>query len=199
MKRNILIIKISKVNKCSVIDSTTLILSVKGNVNENGMPRFFRRIHEGVFDEEDLLFRTNELNDFIDKVARDYNFDRDNVRDNVVAIGYSNGANIAASLLLLCQNSLKGAIIHHPMLPIRDITVKSLKGVPIFIGAGYNDTICKPEDTKGLISVFKDFGADLSVDWEYNGHSLINTEIQVARKWYNKKFCKISSYFWDEI
>src|SRR6476659_6247575 len=77
------------------IDDEANVLSVRGNVLENGMPRFFRRLAEGIFDEEDLIFRTKELNEFLDEAAKEYKFDR----NNIVAIGYSNGANIAASLL----------------------------------------------------------------------------------------------------
>src|SRR5699024_10247221 len=74
------------------VDSNANILSVKGNVSENGMARFFRRLSEGVFDEDDLIFRTKELNAFLDQASHDYAFDR----DKVIAVGYSNGANIAA-------------------------------------------------------------------------------------------------------
>lgn len=81
------------------------VLSVRGNVSENGMPRFFRRLREGVFDEEDLVFRTKELHEFLDQAASEHNFNR----SNIVAVGYSNGANIAASLLFHYENSLKGA------------------------------------------------------------------------------------------
>ena len=96
----------------NLIDPTASYLSVRGNVLENGMPRFFRRLAEGVFDIEDLVFRTKELNDFLDEAAEKYDFDR----NNIVAIGYSNGANIAGSLLFHYQDALKGAIIHHPMV-----------------------------------------------------------------------------------
>jgi len=82
-----------------MIDSEASILSVRGNVLENGMPRFFRRLAEGVFDEADLVFRTKELNDFLDEAAGEYEFNR----DNIIAVGYSNGANIAASLLFLFE------------------------------------------------------------------------------------------------
>src|SRR5690625_2441372 len=91
------------------IDSTASVLSVRGNVLEQGMPRFFRRLAEGVFDEEDLLFRTKELNQFIDQMPEKHEFNR----RNVVAIGYSNGANIASSLLFHYQDALKGAILLH--------------------------------------------------------------------------------------
>src|SRR5690606_34628251 len=86
------------------IDPSANVLSVRGNVLENGMPRFFRRLAEGVFDEEDLIFRTKELNEFLDEAAEKYEFDR----NNIIAVGYSNGANIAASLLFHYENALKG-------------------------------------------------------------------------------------------
>jgi phospholipase/carboxylesterase len=78
-----------------IVSPGSSVLSVRGNVSENGMPRFFRRLAEGVFDEEDLIFRTNELHEYVNEAAKQYGFDR----KNVVALGYSNGANIAASLL----------------------------------------------------------------------------------------------------
>src|SRR5699024_2655388 len=104
------------------IDEEASVLSVRGNVSENGMPRFFRRLAEGVFDEEDLIFRTNELHAFLEEAAEKYQFDR----DNIIAIGYSNGANIAASLLFHFKDALKGAILHHPMVPRRGIDIPDL-------------------------------------------------------------------------
>src|SRR6476469_7661544 len=98
------------------------VLSVRGNVLENGMPRFFRRLAEGVFDIEDLIFRTKELNEFLDEAATKYEFDR----NNILAIGYTNGANIAASLLFHYQDSLKGAILHHPMVPRKGFDLPDL-------------------------------------------------------------------------
>src|SRR3954468_1472320 len=112
-----------------MIDEEASVLSVRGNVLENGMPRFFRRLAEGIFDEEDLIFRTNELNAFLDEAAGKYKFDR----QNIVAIGYSNGANIAASLLFHFKDALKGAILHHPMVPRRGITLPDLTGTQVFI------------------------------------------------------------------
>ena len=126
------------------------VLSVRGNVLENGMPRFFRRLAEGIFDEEDLVFRTKELNEFLDEAAKTYEFDR----DNIIAVGYSNGANIAASLLFHYQNALKGAILHHPMVPRRGIEFPDLTEKFVFIAAGTNDPICSPDGinrTKGFI------------------------------------------------
>ena len=90
------------------------LLSPRGNVLENGMPRFFRRFSHGVFDLEDLKFRTKELLEFIEASAKKYGFDR----ENVIAMGYSNGANIAATLLLLHERSLAGAILFRPMMTL---------------------------------------------------------------------------------
>lgn len=98
---------------------------------ENGMPRFFKRLSEGVFDEKDLVVRTRELKDFIDEAAETHQFNR----GRVIAVGYSNGANIAASLLFHYKDVLKGAILHHPMVPIRGIELPDMAGLPVFIGA----------------------------------------------------------------
>ncbi|CAH0258641.1 Putative hydrolase MhqD [Peribacillus frigoritolerans] len=130
------------------IDDEASVLSVRGNVLENGMPRFFRRLAEGVFDEEDLIFRTKELYEFLDDSAAKYNFDR----ENMIAIGYSNGANIAASLLFHYQNALKGASLHHPMVPRKGIVLPDLSGKSVFIAAGKNDPICSPMESTELQS-----------------------------------------------
>ncbi|MEC0281484.1 alpha/beta hydrolase [Terribacillus saccharophilus] len=162
------------------VDEDASVLSVRGNVLENGMPRFFRRLAEGVFDEEDLVYRTEELNKFLDEAAAEYNFDR----DNIIAIRYSNGANIAASLLFHYQNSLKGAILHHPMVPRRGIELPDLTGNNVFIAAGTNDPICSPAETLELVKLLKEAHADVQLPWENNGHQLTNTEVEAAREWY---------------
>ncbi|MCA0988291.1 alpha/beta hydrolase [Guptibacillus algicola] len=159
-------------------------LSVRGNVSENGMPRFFKRHAEGVFDEEDLVARTHELNQFITDASEKYDFDR----DNVIAIGYSNGANIAGSLLLHDENALKAAILHHPMVPIRGLKTPDLSNMPIFIGAGENDPICSSEETIELEKILSDAGASVTVHWERMGHQLTKPEVDAAAQWYNQKF-----------
>ena len=163
-----------------LIDPDAAVLSVRGNVLENGMPRFFRRLAEGVFDEEDLIFRTKELNDFLNEAAEEHNFDR----LNVVAIGYSNGANIAASLLFHYANSLKGAILHHPMVPRRGIDLPDLKGTRVFIAAGKNDPMCPAKESEELDELLTGAGAETAVHWEMNGHSLTRTEVDAAAEWY---------------
>lgn len=165
-----------------LIDESASVLSVRGNVLERGMPRFFKRLAEGVFDEEDLIFRTQELHEFVNKAAQEYHFDR----DNVVAIGYSNGANIAGSLLFHIEHSLKGAILHHPMVPRRGVELPNLQSVPIFIGAGHNDPICPAAETEELSELLKSAGASVDVHWEYSGHQLTGTEVKAASDWYNE-------------
>jgi phospholipase/carboxylesterase len=164
------------------IDVDASVLSVRGNVLENGMPRFFRRLAEGVFDEEDLIFRTKELHDFLDEAAEKYQFDR----DNIIAIGYSNGANIAGSLLFHYENALKGAILHHPMVPRRGIELPNLEGKSIFIGAGSNDPMCSPEESVELQTLLEKANAKVQLHWENLGHQLTVSEIEAAKKWYKE-------------
>ncbi len=163
------------------IDEDANVLSVRGNVTEGGMPRFFKRLAEGVFDEEDLIARTKELYDFLDEAAEEHGFDR----NNIVAVGYSNGANIAGSLLFHYQDSLKAAILHHPMVPRRGIELPNLSGKNVFIGAGTNDPICSAEESEDLKSLLKNAGANVDLHWENMGHQLSMGEVKAAAEWYN--------------
>ncbi|NIK13030.1 alpha/beta hydrolase [Alkalibacillus almallahensis] len=164
------------------IDPTANVLSVRGNVSENGMPRYFKRLAEGVFDEEDLIFRTQELYEFLDQAAKDYGFDR----QNVIAVGYSNGANIAGSLLFHYQDSLRAASLHHPMVPRRDVDLPDLSGKGVFIAAGTNDPICPDQESEDLKAILADAGADVNLHWESQGHQLNLGEIKAAQDWYQK-------------
>jgi len=167
-----------------MIDDEANVLSVRGNVLENGMPRFFRRLAEGVFDEEDLIFRTKELNEFLDEAAEKYDFDR----DNILAIGYSNGANIAASLMFHFQHALKGGILHHPMVPRKGIDLPNLTGKSVFIAAGTNDPICSPMESTELQSLLEKAKAKVELHWENRGHQLTREEVEAAATWYRKHF-----------
>ncbi|THE13149.1 alpha/beta hydrolase [Bacillus timonensis] len=162
------------------IDDEASVLSVRGNVLENGMPRFFRRLAEGVFDIKDLIFRTKELNEFLDEAAMKYEFDR----NNILAIGYSNGANIAASLLFHYQDAIKGAILHHPMVPRKGIDLPDLTGKSVFIAAGTNDPICSPMESAELQSLLEKANANVEIHWEDRGHQLTATEVEAAAQWY---------------
>jgi phospholipase/carboxylesterase len=163
-----------------IIDEEASVLSVRGNVLENGMPRFFRRLAEGVFDEADLVFRTKELNDFLDEASEKYRFDR----SNIIAVGYSNGANIAASLMFHYGTALKGAILHHPMVPIRGIELPDLSGTSVFIAAGTNDPICSPEESTELQLFLEQANAKVELHWENKGHQLTLQEVEAAAQWY---------------
>jgi phospholipase/carboxylesterase len=160
------------------------VLSLRGNVSENGMPRFFRRLAEGVFDLEDLAFRTKEVHDYLQQAADDYGLDR----ERFVAVGYSNGANIAGSLLFHYRHAFRGAILHHPMVPIRGVQLPDLSGIPIFVGAGRNDPICAPSETEELEKLLQEAGATVQVHWESFGHQLTATEAAAASAWYRENF-----------
>ncbi|WP_101844028.1 alpha/beta hydrolase [Halobacillus sp. Marseille-P3879] len=163
-----------------MIDSEAAILSVRGNVLENGMPRFFKRLREGVFDEEDLLFRTSELNDFLEEASHSYGFSR----EKVIAVGYSNGANIAGSLLFHYENSLKAAILYHPMVPRRGVELPDLTNTPVFIGAGENDPICPAQETEDLKQLLEEAGSSVETKWERMGHRLTEEEVTASSAWY---------------
>lgn len=166
------------------IDHGAAILSVRGQILENGMPRFFKRLAEGIFDEEDLILRTKELNDFLDEAAEKYRFNR----HNMVAIGYSNGANMAGSLLFHYENTLRGAILHHPMVPRRGIELPDLSKQNVFITAGTNDPMCPPIESEQLKELLEAAHATVEIHWENNGHQLTETEVEAAKDWYNKHF-----------
>lgn len=174
----------SLLSLASMIDSGASVLSVRGNVLEQGMPRFFKRLSEGVFDEEDLVFRTNELNRFLDEASVQYEFNR----ENIVAIGYSNGANIAASLFYHFGEALNGAILHHPMVPRRGISLPDLSGKQVFITAGTNDPISPKAEAMELQQALADAKASVDVHWEAFGHQLTGSEVEAARQWYDQRY-----------
>ncbi len=142
------------------------ILSPRGKVLEHGMPRFFRRLAEGVFDEEDLKERTHELAGFVERAIAEYGRDP----SRVLAAGFSNGANIAASLLLL-----------HPGLLAR---------TPVYLAAGRTDPIIPPENTERLARLLQDAGADVTLDWQPGGHGIGREEVEAARRWMNETLAR---------
>jgi predicted esterase len=155
------------------------VLSPRGNVLENGMPRFFRRLAEGVFDLEDLTRRTHELADFLIDAAGKYAFDP----ARVVAVGFSNGANIASSLLLLRPETLAGAVLFRGMVPIVPDTLPSLKGIRVLLSNGRRDPLVTPEETERLKSLLTSAGADVTLAWQSSGHDLTPADIPLAAKW----------------
>lgn len=165
------------------LDPTAALLSPRGKVLENGMPRFFRRLAEGVFDVEDLIARTHELADFVAAAAEHYQFDE----QRVVAVGYSNGANIAGGLLLLRPGVLCSAALLRPMVPLIPETPPDLKAVPVLVAAGNQDPIVPPENARQLVAILRSAGADVTVSFENAGHSLTDGTIETAKRWLTEK------------
>ena len=161
------------------LDPNAALLSPRGKVLENGMPRFFRRLAEGVFDLEDLKYRTNELADFVVAAGEHYGFDS----DNVVAVGYSNGANIAASILLLRPEILRAAILLRAMVPLVPDKLPELSSVHVWIGAGDQDPIIPPSEAQRLVELLRRAGAEVTIRFFHAGHGLTSDEIETAGCW----------------
>jgi predicted esterase len=160
------------------------LLSPRGKVLENGMPRFFRRLAQGVFDEADLIQRTHELADFVTAAATEYQLhDR-----KIVAVGYSNGANIAASVLLLRPELLSGAVLLRAMVPLIPEVPPNLTGVPVFLASARKDSFISAENTNRLAALLKNAGANLTLQWNEGGHQLEPDDIEEARKWLRQNF-----------
>jgi len=155
------------------------MLSVRGKVLENGMPRFFRRLAEGVFDLEDLKRRTDELAEFIESARGAYG-----LRENkMVAVGYSNGANIASSLIFRYPRHLSGAALFRAMVPFTPEAVPDLGGVRVFLSAGQRDPIVPAENARRLATMFEEGGAEVSMHWHQGGHELGRDDLEAAKLW----------------
>lgn len=165
-----------------LLDPEAAVLSPRGRVLENGMPRFFRRLREGVFDEEDLVRRTHELADFIGRAATLYKFDP----GQVAAVGFSNGANIAASMLLLRSTTLAEAVLFHPMVPLVPQTPPGLSGTRVLVSAGRLDPIAPPEQAEQLVTMLRKAGAATTLHWQAGGHALGREEVEQAARWLSK-------------
>ena len=155
------------------------ILSPRGNVSERGAPRFFRRLAEGVFDLEDLHRRTDELARWLDAAAETYTFDR----TQVVALGFSNGANIAASLLV-SGTPLAGAMLLRPMVPFQPETVPDLSGSAVLQLNGAADPIIPPREAEALTTLLRQSGAHLQAETLPTGHGLMTEDLRLAQTWW---------------
>jgi phospholipase/carboxylesterase len=161
------------------LDPNAALLSPRGKILENGMPRFFRRLAEGVFDVEDLKQRANELADFVAAAVEHYKF----AADQIVAVGYSNGANIAASMLLLRPEILRAAILFRAMVPFVPEKLPDLSSVCVWIGAGNQDPIIPTSETQRLVELLRSAGADITIRFANATHALTDADVKTARDW----------------
>ena len=161
------------------LDPNAAVLSPRGKVLENGMPRFFRRLAEGVFDIDDLKARTQELADFVIWSANHYDFDL----AKLVAVGYSNGANIAASMLFLRPEVLPAAILFRAMVPLVPDPMPDLASIRVWIGAGTFDPIIPTSQTKQLAELLQSCSADVTIRFFQAGHELTAQDIDAVREW----------------
>jgi phospholipase/carboxylesterase len=168
------------------LDPNAGLLSPRGKILEGGrIPRFFRRLAEGIFDIEDLKFRTHELAGFVDKASRIYEFDA----RKVIAVGYSNGANIAASMLLLKPQTLSGAILFRAMVPLVPENLPDLSDKRIFMSSGLRDPIATRQEAETLSGLLKQARAVVDLQWQNSGHELTQDDLHAAKQWLllNKK------------
>jgi phospholipase/carboxylesterase len=156
------------------------LLSPRGRVLENGMPRFFRRLAEGVFDHEDLVARTHELADFVADAAKQYGFDP----QHVTAVGFSNGANVAAAMMLLRPEALAGAVLLRPMVPFEPDTPPDLRGRRVLVAAGKADPIVPLAQSERLAGLLRECGADVTLHWSPGGHTLDRADLSAAAAWW---------------
>jgi phospholipase/carboxylesterase len=155
-------------------------LSPRGKVLENGMPRFFRRLAEGVFDLDDLRKRTHELADFVEAAREAYDLGE----RRPVAVGFSNGANIAAAVLLLRPGVLGGALLIRPMVPLVPDTLPDLRGIPVQIHAGQVDPLVPGPQSEALAKLLGDAGASVDLRWIAGGHALTREDLDLGKAWF---------------
>jgi predicted esterase len=160
------------------------LLSPRGRVLEHGMPRFFRRLAAGVFDLEDLKLQTEMLAQFVAAASKKYAIEG----WPVVAVGYSNGANIAVSVLLTHPNLLAGAVLFRPMVPFEPEAAVDLRNVPVLLAAARNDQIVRPDETTRLARILSTAGAGVTTHWHAGGHELGHDDVAAAKDWLSKLF-----------
>jgi predicted esterase len=158
------------------------LLSPRGQVLEDGAARFFRRLAPGIFDEDDLIRRTHELADFVEDQSARQSLGK------IIALGYSNGANIAASLLLLRPGLLAGAILLRAMVPLDPPHPPDLGKTPVLLLAGRHDRMISPSGTERLAVILAQAGADLTLDWRDAGHELTKQDFLLAADWLGINF-----------
>ncbi len=155
------------------------LLSPRGQVLENGMHRFFRRLAEGVFDEADIRTRAQDLVRFLAEATKHYDLGT----LPPIALGFSNGANMAAAMLLLHPGSLSGALLLRPMVPLLPEQTPRLQDMRVLIAAGRQDPIARPEQSQALADLLEGAGADVTLRWINGGHGLTREDLETAERW----------------
>jgi predicted esterase len=156
------------------------ILSPRGNVLENGAPRFFKRIAEGVFDPKEVRSRGEELARFIRAAAVTYRLDP----SRIFALGYSNGANIASTVMLIEPGAIQASILLRPMVVYQPPEKSDLSGSSVFISAGRMDPIVPTASVEQLAKLFRSANADVTLKWQLAAHNLVPTEVREAAEWF---------------
>jgi predicted esterase len=156
------------------------ILSPRGNVLENGAPRFFKRIAEGVFDPKEVRSRGEELARFIRAAAVTYRLDP----SRIFALGYSNGANIASTVMLIEPGAIQASILLRPMVVYQPPEKSDLSGSSVFISAGRMDPIVPTASVEHLAKLFRSANADVTLKWQLAAHNLVPTEVREAAEWF---------------
>lgn len=159
-------------------------LSMRGNVSENGMPRFFKRLGMGIFDEDDIYFRTEEMYNALKDISAKEKF---NV-ENIVALGYSNGANIAGAMLMLYPGFLKGAVLWRAMQPLnkRVPQFSVTEPIPLLFTSGNYDNTVRKADTEAYISLMQDAGYDCESHFLETGHNLTASDIKLSQQFLSR-------------
>ena len=155
------------------------MLSIRGNVSENGMNRFFRRLAEGVYDMEDLARRTADLGAFLAAAAVHY----ERPQSGFIGVGYSNGANILANLLFKLPNAVRAAVLMHPLIPFEPDPQPGLSGKPVFVSAGENDPITPFAETQVLLEWLGRQGAQVGAAVHRGGHEVRPEEVEAVKNW----------------
>jgi len=165
------------------------LLSPRGQVSERGMPRFFRRHAEGVFDEADIRARVPQLAAFVRSAAGAYGFSL----DWLFALGYSNGANMAASVLMLEPGLLRGAALLRAVMPLEPDTTPGLAGTSVLISAGKTDPFSPVQRAQRLADWLASAGADVTLRWQRAGHELVPGDLEDTRGWLSQHLARVGA------
>lgn len=164
-----------------VIAPEATVFSIRGNVSENGMNRYFKRHAEGNYDVEDLNKRGKELYEFIEEKAKEYDF----ALEDVVLLGFSNGSNIGINMMLLEESTIDKGMLYAPMYPVDLEAGPDLSEAKVLLSMGENDPIVSQEDSHNVIEIFESRGAEVDQVW-VNSHEINGDNLMAGKKWLEK-------------